>query len=69
MDERLKSFEDGDEETQQVTSGVLSRRKMLVSLGLAGAAVVGSSLGIAYGNGTTSVTDAVYESKKIPLKS
>lgn len=66
MDERLKSFEGGEEETQQVAGGMLSRRKLLAALGMAGAAAVGSSLGIASGNGAIPVTENVYGSKTKP---
>jgi len=62
MEERMKPIGSGEEDSHQAASSMVSRRKLLVSLGLAGAAAVGSSLGSAYGNGASLVTEAVYGS-------
>ncbi|TMV46261.1 hypothetical protein FE783_26595 [Paenibacillus mesophilus] len=66
MDEQSKSVDNGEDMKKQTVAGMVSRRKMLASLGLAGAAVIGSSLGIAYGKEANSVTETVYGKKTKP---
>ncbi|MEF3303644.1 glycosyl hydrolase family 28-related protein [Paenibacillus sp. GYB003] len=65
MDEQRKT-EKNEEAAETTPAGMISRRKMIASLGLAGAAAIGTSLGIAYGQDTGVVTGAVYGKKTKP---
>ncbi|PYI50550.1 glycosyl hydrolase family 28-related protein [Paenibacillus flagellatus] len=67
MDERTTPPGHREEETPAPPEGKLSRRKLLASIGMAGAAVlVGSTIGAADGGGAASVIEAVYGTGKKP---